>query len=266
MKLIPNNLTKMTPVDVLKAFQAAITKIVGTAPSNSMLAILVAQSALECARWVSMHCFNFGNIRPATGWTGDYTQFRCNEKIKGVWVWYDPPSAGSNFVAFETATDGAEFYIRKLIEKWPEAWAAALHGDTAGFVHGLKQRGYFTADETPYRIAVQKMCTEFFNYLQRGLVTEPGDVVIDPHEPDMSVINGSVASAIVIAPALLIGARGPAVNAWQTAIGVQPTGIFDDALVTATKAWQLQHGLPVTGAVCEPDLVVAGLAPAGAAT
>lgn len=264
MKLIPNKLTNMSALDVLKAFTAAFTKMMGSPPSNSTLAILVAQSALECARWVSMHCFNFGNIRPPTGWTGDYCQFRCNEKIKGVWVWFDPPNAGSNFVAFESAADGAEFYMNKLQKQWPEAWAAALRGDTAGFVHGLKLKGYFTADETPYRVAVQKMCTEFFNYLNRGLVTQSGDAIVPPHEPDMSTINGVVASPVVIAPALLVGAQGEAVKAWQAVVGRPPTGVFDDDTVTATKSWQLQHGLPVTGAVCEPDLVVAGLVSAGA--
>lgn len=249
MKLIPNKLTKMSASEVLGAFRAAITKIVGTAPSNSTLAILVAQSALECARWVSMHCFNFGNIRPAAGWTGDYCQFRCNEKINGAWVWFDPPSAGSNFVGFEAAEDGAEFYIRKLIEKWPEAWAAALRGDTAGFVHGLKQRGYFTADEAPYLLGVQRLCTEFFAYL-----------AVPEHAPDMSVIHAVMTAPVVIAPALLVGAQGPAVSAWALAIGASSTGVFDDALENATKAWQLQHGLPVTGAVCEPDLIAAGLA------
>jgi len=254
MKLIPNKLTKMSALDVLNAFRAAITKITGTAPANSTLAILVAQSALECGRWASMHCYNFGNIRPPAGWTGGYCQFRCNEKIKGEWVWFDPPSPGSNFVAFESAEDGAEFYIRKLIEKWPEAWDAAMHGNATRFVHGLKQRGYFTADEAPYQVAVYHLYKEFFGYLSTGAESPA-------HEPDMTSVQAIVASPVVIAPALLAGAQGEAVNVWQHAIGVPQTGDFDDSTVEATKAWQRGHGLPVTGVVCEADLIAAGLAP-----
>lgn len=264
MKLIPNKLTAMRALDVLIAFRAAFEKITGSLPSNSTLAILTAQSALECARWVSMHCYNFGNIRPPKGWTGDYCQFRCNEKIKGVWVWYDPPSPGSNFVAFENAADGAEFYMRKLAQQWPEAWNAALHGDTAGFVHGLKIKGYFTADETPYRVAVQRLCSEFYEYINRQFVIEPTDAPVVEHEPDVSILHDVVASPIVIAPALLIGAKGPAVGAWQTAIGLTGDDVDNDfgpSTEAATRAWQHTHQLPETGVVTMADLVAAGLSP-----
>jgi peptidoglycan hydrolase-like protein with peptidoglycan-binding domain len=262
MKLIPNKLTNMSALDVLKAFRAAFIALTGATPSNSTLAILVAQSALECARWVSMHCFNFGNMRPPAGWTGDYCQFRCNEKINGVWVWYDPPAAGSNFVAFESAQDGATYYMQQMQKHWPEAWAAALAGNVALFVHGLKQRGYFTADETPYRVGVQRLCTEFFAYMDQGLVNPAGAGIIPP-ALDTAAINATKTGGVVIAPALLIGARGPAVDSWQRAIGLPPAacdGVFGDGTEQATKSWQLKHGLPVTGAVTEADLIAAGLA------
>lgn len=162
MKLIPNVLTAMTSDDVMLAFNTAFHTLTGQFPSEDTLAILTAQSCLECARWKSMHCYNFGNIRPPKDWTGDYCQFRCNEQISpGKWVWYDPPQPGSNFVAFETAESGAAFYMQKLAQRWPEAWTAALNGNVAMFVHGLKQRGYFTADEAPYLTAVLKLFLEF---------------------------------------------------------------------------------------------------------
>src|SRR5882724_12439564 len=130
MKLVPNVLTAMTAPDVLKAFNNAYAQATGNFPSQDCLAILVAQSCLECARWKSMHCYNFGNIRPAKDWTGEYCQFRCNEQIKpGVWKWYDPPDPGSNFLAFDTAEAGALFYMNKLKERWPEAWGGALNGN-----------------------------------------------------------------------------------------------------------------------------------------
>lgn len=261
MQLIPNKLTPMTALDVLKAFRVAFERLTGSLPSSSTLAILTAQSALECARWKSMHCFNFGNIRPPKNWGGGYCQFRCNEKINGVWVWYDPPSAGSNFVAFETAEDGAEFYMRKMSQQWPQAWSAALHGDTAGFVHGLKIKNYFTADEAPYRRAVQGLCTEFYDYINRNFVVEPTDAAAPEHEPDMGQIHAAVASPVVLDLALLIGAKGPAVGAWQAVVGANIDDDFGPLTEAATRAWQRTHKLPETGVVTMADLVVAGLAP-----
>ena len=259
MNLIPNKLTNMTALDALKAFRFAFEAEIGRTPSNSTLAILVAQSCLECGRWVSMHCYNFGNIRPPKNWGGDYCQFRCNEKINGVWVWFDPPSAGSNFVAFETPEAGATFYMNMLSQHWPEAWTAALNGDTTAFVHGLKQRGYFTADETPYRIGVQRLCAEFFDYMNRGLINPTPDTLPATAEPPAGLAD-TVASSVVIAPALLIGAKGPAVGVWQKVVGAGVDDDFGPATEAATKAWQLEHELPVTGAVCETDLQKAGLA------
>jgi len=261
MKLIPNKLTVMKALDVLKAFRAAFLAEIGSLPSNATLAILVAQSALECARWVSMHCFNFGNMRPPKGWAGSYCQFRCNEKIKGVWVWYDPPDPGSNFLAFESAEEGARYYMRKLRQTWPEAWAAALKGDAGGFVHGLKLRGYFTADETVYRASVQRLCTEFQVYVNREFTTEPTDVTVDEHQVDMTAINDVVSAPIVIAPALFVGCKGVAVEAWQKVVGAKVDGDFGPATEAATKTWQAKHGMPANGIVCMPELVAAGLAP-----
>lgn len=257
MKLIPNKLTPLAALDVLRAFRDAYITLVGSVPSNSALAILVAQSALECARWVSMHCYNFGNMRPPRDWGGGYCQFRCNEKIDGKWVWFDPPSAGSNFVAFESAAAGALYYLSQLRTHWPEAWAAALAGDSTGFVHGLKQRAYFTADETPYRVAVQRLCKEFFEYMFRGLLdVDPG---ITATAIDHGALNDLRSAAVVIAPALLVGCEGTAVASWCAAIGLPPSDVFTPFVQDATRAWQLKHGLPVTGAVCEPDLEAAGL-------
>ncbi len=200
MNLIPNVLTTMTALDVLRAFRTAFQNEIGRTPSNSTLAILVAQSCLECGRWKSMHCYNFGNIRPPKNWNGDYCQFRCNEQTApGKWVWYDPPSPGSNFVAFEDAPSGAAFYMKTLSQHWPEAWTAALNGDSTGFVHGLKQRGYFTADEAPYRAAVQRLCTEFFDYMSKGLL-DPDDATITPTTVDWATLRALINGHISLDP------------------------------------------------------------------
>lgn len=239
----------MTAADVIAAFRSAFVSLMGVDARAETIAVLVAQSALECARWASMHCYNFGNIRPPANWAGDYCQFRCNEKIGGKWVWFDPPSAGSNFVAFENASDGAAFYLSKLRGKWPEAWTAALAGDAAGFVHGLKLRGYFTADEAPYLKAVMGMYSEFLAHAQ-----------VPASQPfDFDALRSVVGSSVVIAPALLVGAQGTAVGVWQGVVGADVTNVFDAATESKTRAWQTAKKLPVTGYVAESDLQAAGL-------
>lgn len=192
MNLIPDQLTNLTPQQALVAFRDAFAAVFGKAPSNSTLAILVAQSALETSRWRSMHDFNFGNSRP-TADTPDYCQFRCNEVINGKIVWYDPPSPGSNFAAFPDAMTGATFFMQLLGKRYPEAYQAALAGQAAQFVDGLKQRDYFTADEGPYVKAVTSMCTEFFAIIAHGLDSDtPHDV--PPHEPDWDTLRAAVAA------------------------------------------------------------------------
>ncbi len=66
----------------------------------------------------------------------------------------------------------------------------------------------------------------------------------------------------VIEPALLIGAKGPAVEVWQRVVGAKADGIFGGATQVATRGWQHTHFLPETGVVTMPDLIAAGLAPA----
>lgn len=72
----------------------------------------------------------------------------------------------------------------------------------------------------------------------------------------------------VIAPALFLGCKGPAVGVWQSQVlgfkGADVDNDFGGKTQTSTRAWQLAHGLLASGVVCMPDLIAAGLAPAGA--
>lgn len=180
MNLVGDKLTLMTAGDVLRAIRAALPEA-----SNSAVAIFCAQSALETGRWRSMHCFNFGNMRPPAGWNGDYCQFRCNEQVKpGVWKWYDPPDPGSNFLAFDAAEAGIAYWLQRLKERWPEAYDGAMQGMPAQFVHGLKARNYFTADEAPYLKGVLGLTHEFLAVLEQMAEPEP----VPEHEPDWQAI------------------------------------------------------------------------------
>jgi peptidoglycan hydrolase-like protein with peptidoglycan-binding domain len=52
-----------------------------------------------------------------------------------------------------------------------------------------------------------------------------------------------------VRPTLFIGSRGPAVSAWQAAIGVPADGIFGPATQAATRAWQSAHNVTADGVV-----------------
>jgi hypothetical protein len=47
-----------------------------------------------------------------------------------------------------------------LTRRFPEAVAAARNGDPAGFVSGLKQRGYFTGDAAAYTRSVARISAQ----------------------------------------------------------------------------------------------------------
>lgn len=63
-----------------------------------------------------------------------------------------------------------------------------------------------------------------------------------------------------VAPALILGAQGDAVKAWQHVIGVHEDGIFGGATQLKTRGWQFAHQLPPSGIVTSAELRTAGLA------
>jgi hypothetical protein len=64
---------------------------------------------------------------------------------------------------------GVMDYLRFLSgrARYSSSWHAAGLGDPTLFVHALKNAGYFTADETPYRRAVQSLFVEYMRVLDR---------------------------------------------------------------------------------------------------
>lgn len=184
MSLLPDRKTALTAAMAYRDFQTVLLELgLDIATLRKACPVFLAQSALETAHWGACHCFNFGNARPGRGWTGDICQFRCNEVLGGKVVWFNPPNPGepgygdplhgSSFRAFVSELDGVRDYFRLIKNHWPEAYAAALQGDAAAFVHGLKARGYFTADEAPYRAAVMNLVSSFTNVLANPLYVAP---------------------------------------------------------------------------------------------
>jgi hypothetical protein len=169
-KLVPDRRTRLTIDQVIPAFRDAYNEVIrqsgvsaGATLDAPTLALMIAQSSLECGAWKSIHCFNFGNIKASSYYRGLYCRFRCNEVINGKIEWFDPPHPQTNFRAYETAEAGALDYMRFLAvdtngdgyNRYAKVWRAIVEadGDDADvftFVRELKRAGYFTASESLY--------------------------------------------------------------------------------------------------------------------
>jgi hypothetical protein len=167
-ELVPDLVTPLDAKTVALAFRSAYETVCGVTPSNACLALLVAQSALETARWKSIHRFNFGNVKASPDYDGKYCQFRCNEVINGKLQWFDPPHPQTNFRAFDSIDVGALDHMRFLAtrKRYANAWKDAQAGAPLAFVDSLKRAGYFTADVAPYRKAVTSLWNEYMRLVE----------------------------------------------------------------------------------------------------
>lgn len=204
---VDHHVTPLTFDMAAECFRSALRNQLGKDPTRDTLALALAKSALETGRWRFCRNWNLGNIRPKASGGGMYTCFPiCNEIEGGKVVWYAPtgvvrsntdltvirepwaaPPAegkdggvghpGSRFVAYANHFDGAYSYVDFVSGgRYATAWQLLLAGDAAGYVHALKLRGYFTADEAEYRKGVVGIQRE---YLGRLAGQNP-----EPHEPE----------------------------------------------------------------------------------
>lgn len=191
---LADKLTPLVPVQAIAALRSAFETVEGVTPSPECLSIHTAQSALECWRWKSLRNFNLANVKASATYQGHYQTYKCNEKIDNVWRFFIPEGElvgdfttelkgaplpvpeghpQTRFRAFQNAEAGALDHMQLVKRKWPEAWTAARGGDRAGFVHGLKMRAFFTADEAPYFKAVNSLATEFLPLCRSFTATVP---------------------------------------------------------------------------------------------
>jgi hypothetical protein len=193
-RYLPDKLTPLTPAQAIVALRRAYEAVEGERPSPDCLAIHTAQSALEAARWKSLHNFCFTNAKASASYPGLFSCYKCNEKLKDGWHWYVPEGElvggfgtalkgaplpvpdghpQTRFRAFTNINAGALDHMQLVRRKWPEAWTAARGGDVAGFVHGLKMRNFFTADEAPYLKGVASLMREFLPLVNQSSATPP---------------------------------------------------------------------------------------------
>lgn len=200
---IADKLTPLTAPQAMLALRNAFETVEGVAPSAACLAIHTAQSALEAGRWKSLHNWCFTNAKASATYAGFFQCYRCNEQLADGWHWYVPegelvggfgtPLKGAplavpdghpqtRFRAFPHIDAGALDHMQLVKRRWPEAWTAARAGDVAGFVHGLKQRNFFTANEAPYLAGVTSMMHEFLPLASAPLSAPVADPPQDDEE------------------------------------------------------------------------------------
>lgn len=170
-----------TPIpfeQALACMRWALKCQLGYEPPDEVVALALAKTALETARWTQIWLYNFGNVKAGPDYVGWYTCILLNEVLRrggrDVVVWFSPegeltaaPSRGGKLVgppipvpeghpqtrmrAHVNKYDGASCYVDFVAGgRYREAWSHLLRGDAAAYVHALKLQGYFTADESVY--------------------------------------------------------------------------------------------------------------------
>lgn len=153
--VLPDRLTPLSEGEARVALVRALGRL-GATSSPDVVALLMAQSALETGRWGRLHHFNFGNIKAGGSWDGAATTFSCGEVVDGVPRVLPEGDPRCFFRAYETPEDGAVDYLRLLFRKvhWREG---LLSGDPLEFNAALSTRDpergifpYYSADPKRY--------------------------------------------------------------------------------------------------------------------
>ena len=158
--IVENRATPLNQQDASRALGEAYTRVTGAPPSARILALLLAQTAFETARWQKIHNFNFGNAKAELSYPL-FTQFRCSEVEQGVERLFDPPDPHCNFRAYTNAADGAVDYI-KVLQSRPHWWDGLQTEDPNAFVDALASAPkYFTGNPVIYKRALASLFDEF---------------------------------------------------------------------------------------------------------
>ncbi len=163
-----------------------------TAPEleRKSLLVLLAQWSLETGEGHAQWNWNVGNVkgRPDGSDRRCWQYFSCNEILPAsvaarivavapprkdgpgpsaaitstrpngdVIIWFYPNHPYACFRAFASLDEGTRDYIQMQRTRFASAWPAVLAGDPAAFGHALKLAHYYTADESGYVGALQRL-------------------------------------------------------------------------------------------------------------
>jgi hypothetical protein len=142
------NRTPQTPDAARAQIVASFTELQGKAPTAPELALLLAHSAGETARWAKMYGWNYGFTTTLGG--RDYFQLPGNPLL---------------FKWFADAPTGCRDWLEMLRDSFPGAWSALPSGDPAAYVQGLvhgRAGSYFgDAPVAAYELLVTRLAREF---------------------------------------------------------------------------------------------------------
>jgi hypothetical protein len=133
---VPAVRTPLRPVDARAALREAFQATIHRDPTTPELNMLAAQSALETRNWQAMWNYNFGNITTNSD------------------PWYtlgtEATVGAHRYRPFNSASDGAAYYVAFLKRRYPEAWKELGSSDTLAFAQALKDHGYYEGDAQKY--------------------------------------------------------------------------------------------------------------------
>ncbi|MCA9633803.1 MAG: glucosaminidase domain-containing protein [Myxococcales bacterium] len=160
--------TRLTGSEASRLLGQAWEQVTGQPPSSKTLGLMWAQWALETGRGRSMRGYNFGGLKgQAPG--GGSAVLKTHEGHGDQRV-----AIQSRFRTYASPEAGALDYVRTLHERYPEATKAATQGNVSGFVAGLQQRGYFTADPADYSRAIEHLSAEHLRSGDFSQLKDPG--------------------------------------------------------------------------------------------
>jgi hypothetical protein len=158
--IVPSKLTPLAPQEAAVALAAAYRQMMGVPPTEPVLALLIAQSALETRNWQRIHNYNFANLKAGASYPLT-VQFRCSEVVNGVTKIFEPPASECNFRAYESAAAGALDYLRVLHAR-PHWWQGLQTEDPSAFVDALATPPkFFTLNPALYKSALTSLLMQY---------------------------------------------------------------------------------------------------------
>lgn len=161
----------LTPMHHLEArlhLELAYRVTVGAEPSTPILALLLAQWALETGRGGKMWGYNFGGLKSSLGGASLLTRESFGVRARRV---------VQRFRTYRSAVEGARDYIQTLSDDFPRSFAALHSGSADRFARALSDEGYFTGSPEEYRRAVALLAFEFERKMQAEAAPLGGNVM-----------------------------------------------------------------------------------------
>jgi hypothetical protein len=177
--------TQYQLVQAAQAVRDGLIALGVQSPSDITVAKLLSQARLETGTFRYCWNHNWGNVKRAPN-QGPYHMIRCNENIKGVLQWFDPPHIQCCFAAYDTQAAGASAWMGLILKgkRYAPSRVKMLDDSVSAhdFVWQLGVDGYYTANKTTYSNSVQDLFASSLVAAQGAhvdqvpVIARPGDL------------------------------------------------------------------------------------------